>query len=152
MIIKDERDIPKKNKIKFTSQELVSYLYSIIGESFPKAKIIEDTLDSDNNNEKLTYVVHIKQYGAIFNAQLSAKDLIIPVFISGGSSRWYGYTTYDLEIIDNRNEYKTNKLTFNGEDDGKNWGGYSTAKKMLTNAFKQATDALINYLVTNISK
>ena len=142
--ISDDRELPDNSKIKYSSEELVNYLYKIMEQAFPNATIIKNT----NNTNKLGFSIHINFYSAFFKRKITAQDLIISPLFTGGSSRWFGMTEYNVECYDKRiSPEKTNKTTFKGEDNSKNKNGYGTAKKMLTSSFKQATDSLIAYLV-----
>ena len=146
--ITDNRVMPEKTKINFTSEQLVNYLYDIVQQVFPKAVIIKGCKNQTPQN-CISFNIKITYYGAIFNPKFSAKDIFLSPAITGGSSKWWGKTSYEVDYLDTRNgQNKKNTLTFNGEDSGKNWGGYSTAKKMLSNSFKEATNSLTTFLIT----
>jgi hypothetical protein len=141
----DDRELPEKSKINFSSEELVNYVFDAVCKSFPNAKVIS-TNDEKNCSNKTLFKIHIKVYCAIFNAKITAKDLFLSPIITGGSSKWYGTTQYFVETIDD-SKGKKDVLEFLGEDSKKNSMGYSTAKKVLTNSFQTATENMINYLI-----
>lgn len=145
----DDREISEKSKIKFSSEELVNYVFDAVCKSFPNAKVIS-TNDEKNCGNKTLFKIHIKVYCAIFNAKITAKDLFLSPILTGGSSKWYGTTQYFVETINERKEGDI--VEFLGEDSKKNSMGYSTAKKVLTNSFQTATDNMINYLIMITSR
>ena len=146
--VTDNRVMPEKTKINYTSEQLVNYLYDIVRQVFPNAIIVKDS-QSETPQNSIGFNIKITYYGAIFNPKFTAKDVVLSPIFTGGSSKWWGKTSYEVDYFDTRNgQNKKNTLTFNGEDSGKNWGGYSTAKKMLSNSFKEATNALTTFLIT----
>lgn len=151
--ISDDRVFTDKVKEKFTSEQLIDTIFNIVNKAFPNCVILRES-DSETNVNKITFRIHIETYQVEFNRKIKAQDLVITPLITGGSSRWVGTTDYKVEILerDRNNQEKTNTISFHGEDSGKNWKGTSSAKKVLSNAFKQATDALINTLIILSSK
>jgi hypothetical protein len=145
----DNRELPEKSKINFSSEELVNFVFDAICKSFPNAKVIATNGEKKCSNKTL-FKIHIKVYCAIFNAKITAKDLFLSPIITGGSSKWYGTTQYFVETIDERKEGDI--IEFLGEDSKKNSMGYSTAKKVLTNSFQTATENMINYLIMVTSR
>lgn len=102
----------------------------------------------DETNNVVCFKIHIMTYEARFEKKITARDFIISPIITGGSSRWYGETIYQVEKMNFQEKNITpNSLTFRGEDSAKNWKGFSSGKKALSSSFKQATDALFNYFV-----
>lgn len=130
--ISDNRGIPSKSKIKYTGEQLVELVGSIIKQAYTNTSFIfnNDNYAEECIDNSLNIKIGISKYGATFSPGVWKADCEFEVYFC---LRLNGIN-YDA----------TNTSAF--EDIEGNLLGYTTAKKCLNNVFVASTNKMLNII------
>ena len=130
--ISDNRGIPSKSRIKYTGEQLVDLVGSIIKQAYTNTCFIfnNDNYAEECIDNSLNIKIGISQYGATFSPGVWTADCEFEVYFC---LRLNGIN-YDA----------TNTSAF--EDVAGNSLGYTTAKRCLNNVFVASTNKMLNII------